>query len=67
MAVPEEDAERLPILGSVKVEGRPTETIVYARRWWVLVVFSLASFVQVFFLRPDMTETLLTARQSSAD
>ena len=43
MAIPEVDSEKQPLLRSFS----KTETVLYARRWWVLLVFSLASFVQV--------------------
>ncbi|XP_045209905.1 solute carrier family 49 member 4 homolog isoform X2 [Mercenaria mercenaria] len=46
MAIPEEVAERLPILGQSAEGGPGSDTAVYSRRWYVLVVFCLGSFSQ---------------------
>ncbi|KAL4228912.1 Solute carrier 49 member 4 [Mactra antiquata] len=46
MSVPEEVAERLPILGDNTQNGAETQTKVYSRRWYVLCVFCLGCFSQ---------------------
>lgn len=46
MEVPEEVAERLPILGHTSESEEGAATAVYARRWYVLIVFCLGSFCQ---------------------
>ncbi|XP_060551826.1 solute carrier family 49 member 4 homolog isoform X2 [Ruditapes philippinarum] len=47
MSLPEEVAERLPILGQQSKDGQPvSDTAVYSRRWYILIVFCLGSFCQ---------------------